>query len=80
MEESEILREWGHVGFADIYRKKCEKESKPNNEIDKELYAELVKLDTRLELKTITIWDHQVFTPAIVDFTFVHSFSLFINF
>ena len=40
-------------GFADIYRKECE--SKPNNEIDKELHAELVKLDTRLELKTITI-------------------------
>ena len=33
-------------GFADIYRKECE--SKPNNEIDKELYDELVKLDTRL--------------------------------
>ena len=63
-----------YVGFADIYRKECKKESKRgatslakkmfrlvrrtlnrNNEIDKELYAELVKLDTRLGLKTITI-------------------------
>ena len=44
-----------YVGFADIYRKRCDKESKPNNEIDKELYAELVKLDTRLGLQTITI-------------------------
>ena len=80
MNESEILRGEDYVGFADIYRKRCDKESKPNNEIDKELYAELVKLDTRLGLQTITIWDHQVFTPAIVDFTFVHSFSLFVNF
>ena len=54
-----------------MYRKKCEKESKPNNEIDKELYAELVKLDAKLGLQTVKIWDHQVFTPAIVDFTFV---------
>ena len=44
-----------YVGFGDIYRKKCEKESKPNNEIDKELYAELVKLDTRLGLQSIKI-------------------------
>ena len=56
MEEvPERLREWGYDGFADMYRKKCKKESKPNNEIDKELYAELVKLDTRLGLQTITI-------------------------
>ena len=46
MEEYGILRKRGYVGFADIYRKECE--SKPNNEIDKELYDELVKLDTRL--------------------------------
>ena len=55
MEESEILRKTVYVAFADIYRKKCKKESKPNNEIDNELYAELVKLDTRLGLQTITI-------------------------
>jgi len=55
VEEFKDYYRWDYVGFADIYRKKCEKESKPNNEIDKELYAELVKLDTRLELKTITI-------------------------
>jgi len=39
----------GYVGFADMYRRKCE--SKPNNEIDKELHAELVKLDSRLGTK-----------------------------
>ena len=70
-EVPERLRIFGYVAFADIYSKKCKKESESNNEIDKELYAELVKLDTRLGLQTITIWDHQVFTPAIVDFTFV---------
>ena len=49
MEEvPENLRRGPYVGFADMYRKKCKKESKPNNEIDNELYAELVKLDTRL--------------------------------
>ena len=53
MEEFENEQFNDYVGFADIYRKKCE--SKPNNEIDKELYAELVKLDTRLGLQTITI-------------------------
>ena len=58
MEQVEEFKipEWeDYVGFADMYIKKCEEESKPNNEIDKELYAELVKLDTRLGLQTITI-------------------------
>ena len=55
MEEFKIPRWEDYVGFADIYRKKCDKESKPNNEIDKDFYAELVKLDTRLGLQTITI-------------------------
>ena len=52
MNESEILQKEGYAGFAEVYRKKCDKESK---EIDKELYAELVKLDTRLGLQTITV-------------------------
>ena len=55
MNESEILRENNHVGFADVYLKKCDIESNPNNEIDKELYAKLAALDTRLGLQTITI-------------------------
>ena len=45
MNESEILQKKGFAGFAEVYRNKTDKESK---EIDKELYAELVKLDTRL--------------------------------
>ena len=61
MEESQVYRYDDHrwrdddVAFAEVYKKKCEEESKLNNKIDKELHAELVKLDTRLELKTITI-------------------------
>ena len=56
MEEvPEILRKRGYVAFAEVHIKKCKKESKPNDEIDKELHAELVKLDTRLGLQTITI-------------------------
>ena len=52
MNESEILQKKGCAGFAEVYRKRTDKESK---EIDKELCAELVKLDTRLGLKTIKI-------------------------
>ena len=52
MNESEILQKKGCAGFAEVYRKRTDKESK---EIDKELCAELVKLDTRLGLQTITI-------------------------
>ena len=56
MEEFKNYYYWeDYVGFGDIYRKKCEKESKPNNEIDKELYAELVKLDAKLGLQSIKI-------------------------
>ena len=55
MEVSEPFFRKGCVGFAEVHRNKCEKESKPDNEIDKELYAELVKLDTRLGLQTFTI-------------------------
>ena len=40
------MREWDYDGFADMYTKKCEEKY-----IKKcfRLYAELVKLDTRLE-------------------------------
>ena len=36
------------VGFADVYLSQYNKESKSNDDIIKELYSELVKLDTRL--------------------------------
>ena len=36
------------AGYANVYLRRCNEESKSNDEIDKELYAELVKLDTRL--------------------------------
>ena len=70
MEEFKDYFGGGYVGFADIYRKKCYKESKPNKKIDKELYVELAKLDIRLGLQIITNWII-MFTPAIVDFTFL---------
>ena len=40
--------EANYIGYAHFYLSQCHKESKSNDEIDKELYAELVKLDKRL--------------------------------
>ena len=48
MHEYESLRRDGLVGFAHIYLKQCNKESKSDGEIDKEVYNKLVELDTRL--------------------------------
>ena len=39
------------AGYANVYLRRCKEESKSNDEIDKELFAELVKLDTRLGTK-----------------------------
>ena len=36
------------AGYANVYLRRCNEESKSNDEIDEELYAELVKLDKRL--------------------------------
>ena len=38
----------GWVGFAEVYLNQCNKESKSNDGIDKEVYSKLVELDTRL--------------------------------
>ena len=46
--EYESLRKKDYVGFAEVYLKRCDEESKSNDEIDKEIYSKLVKLDTRL--------------------------------
>ena len=48
MSEYVSLREANYVGFAHVYLQRCEKESKSNDGIDKEVYAKLVELDTRL--------------------------------
>ena len=52
MTEYEHLRKnWfcrGLLGFAEVYLWRCNKESKSDNEIDKEVYTKLVELDTRL--------------------------------
>jgi len=42
------LRENNYVGFANVYLQQCNKESKSNDVIDKEVYSKLVELDTRL--------------------------------
>ena len=46
----EQVHEWylGYKKFASMYLERFDIESKSHDEIDKELYAELVKLDTRL--------------------------------
>ena len=46
--EYESLRKMDWVGFAEFYLWRCKKESKSDDEIDKEIYTKLVKLDTRL--------------------------------
>ena len=48
MSEYVSLREANFVGFAEVYLWRCEKESKSNDEIDKEVYSKLVELDARL--------------------------------
>ena len=48
MNEYERLRKTGWVGFAQVYLNQCNKESKSNDGIDKEVYSKLVKLDARL--------------------------------
>ena len=42
------LRKTGAVGFAHAYLDQCDKESKPDKEIDIEVYNKLVQLDSKL--------------------------------
>ena len=48
MNEYEIVKKNGFVGFAQIYLSNCTVEPKTDDEIDIHVYAKLVKLDTRL--------------------------------
>ena len=48
MNEYERLREMGPVGFAHVYLKQCNRESKTDIEIHGEVYSKLIELDTRL--------------------------------
>ena len=48
MNKYETLLEKGGVGFAEVYLWRCQKESKSNDQIDKDVYSKLVELDTRL--------------------------------
>ena len=46
--EYKSLRKDELFGFAQVYLGRCNEESKSNDEVDKEVYAKLVELDTRL--------------------------------
>ena len=48
MNEYERLKKIGWMGFVELYLNRWERESKPDDEIDEELYSKLVELDTRL--------------------------------
>ena len=47
MNENERFRRIS-VGFAVFYLRRCQKELKSNDQIDKDVYSKLVELDTRL--------------------------------
>ena len=46
--EYENLKQNGWVGFADFYLGRFDKQSKPIDEMDKDIYSYLLELDTRL--------------------------------
>ena len=46
--EYESLRQNDWVGFANFYLGRFDKQSKPSDEMDKDIYNNLVELDTRL--------------------------------
>jgi len=48
LEQVNELHGWFDVGFASKYLKRLDKESRSDREIDREIYSQLVKLDTRL--------------------------------
>jgi len=50
--EYKRLRKEDPVGFAELYLLRCNKESKSDDLIDKEIYSKLVGLDTRLGTTT----------------------------
>ena len=50
-ELDEIVREHGFVGYADIYLWRFNQESKSDDKIDFEIFAQLAELDSRLGTK-----------------------------
>ena len=48
MNEYQNLRKKNWVGFAEKFLNRCNKESKSDDEIDREIYSKLVELDIRL--------------------------------
>ena len=45
---NELIIRSGFVGFANDYLERCNRESKSNDNINKEVYTKLVELETRL--------------------------------
>ena len=48
MNDHKYLKQKSWVGFAHVYLWRINKESKSDDEINKEVYTKLVELDTRL--------------------------------
>ena len=48
---NELIIRSGFVGFANDYLERCNRESKSNDNINKEVYTKLVELDKRLGTK-----------------------------
>ena len=48
---NELIIRSGFVGFANDYLERCNRESKSNDNINKEVYTKLVELDQRLGTK-----------------------------
>ena len=51
--ENECVKKENYIGFAHFYLSRCNNDSKSDNQIDKELYTELIKLDRRLGVKWV---------------------------
>ena len=48
MNEYESLRKEGFIGFAQLYLRRCNKESMKDDGIDIQVYTKLVELDSKL--------------------------------
>ena len=48
MNQYEELRKRNVVGYAHLYLIQCKKESKPDDQIDVQIYSMLVELDTKI--------------------------------
>ena len=61
------LKRTGFAGFAGIYLKRCDEESKSDDEIDIQVYTQLVELDSRLGTTAAEQLCHCVFRTQRLD-------------